>query len=522
MKRINFSEGGKTPHTPFWMPWGAGGCLWRGLAFLALIGLLILLVSLFRSCGDDDRTASLPEEFQTPLEPGQPLVPIDTVGGQDGNIPDPGPDLPGPGDNFLPPFDDDQLIDNPDDGRQYVGNLLNVMLDSEANDDTFRRWAAEFKQNYPGDEYTIKFYDSLTKLLQIQVPAQEAQAVMQQLPEKISDIEFLVFPEGLMGAWGKRPNDPVFKYPQLCWYFAPIQAYDAWDVTFGSPDITVAIVDTFFDLNHDDLNSNRIVKPYSILKRNGNVLPDPAADPAIRNHGTEVAALAVGNGGNGRGSTGIAPKCRLMPVSMGNHLTSMTMLEGLLYSIYQGADVVNISAGAQFSPLIAQLPVNQQINLSRQMMRAEQIVWQYAFDIADKRNVTIVWAAGNSNIFTALDPSKRGQNTVKVSATGPDGHKAVFSDFGNFPQWGINESTVSAPGVSIFGAVPFNSYAQQDGTSFSAPITAGAIALMKSVNPNLTNEQVIEILKSTGRPVPGGNTIGPLLQIRSALDRCRR
>lgn len=495
-----------------------GGCLGRGALFILLLAVLIAMLSFVKRCNRND--GGLPDEF---LHPGDlaELVPVDTVGDwYDNNIQNPGPYLPDPDDNYITPPDPEQIVDDPDDGRQFVGNKLNVMLDSEANDDTFRRWSEEFKQNYPSEDHKITYYDPLTKLLQLTVPPAQAQQVMNELPQKISDIKFLVFPEGLMGSWGK-PDDPVFRHADLAWYFGPVQAYDAWDVTMGSDNVTVAVVDTFFDLNHEDLNSQRIVKPYSIPRRNGDVNPPRGGnlDESVRGHGTLVAALAVGNGGNGRGSCGIAPKCKLMPVSMGSELTSMTMLQGMLYAIYQGADVVNISAGAYFNDMVSRLPVQQQIELARGMGTAEQTVWDYAFNLADARNVTIVWAAGNQNVFTALDPSKRGKNTVRVAATDRQGKKASFSDYGNFPQYHVEECTVAAPGTGIFGPIPFNSYGAMDGTSFSAPITAGAIALLKSKNKNLKNSQIISILRSTGKPVSGNTTIGPLLQIRRALDK---
>lgn len=528
MKKIFFGANGRQPHHPFWNPWGFGGFLWRALCFLLLAGGVVLLVSILPRCGRGGGYASadIPDEFRDRDPIGQ--TPVDTVGDwYDNNIEDPGEFLPTPDDNYLEPLDPGDLVTDPEDGRQYAGNLVNVMLDSESNDETFRTWASSFKRNYPGEGYKINYYDPLTKLLQITVPDGQVNAMVAELPQKITEVKFLPFPEGVMGPSARRPNDPVFDHSRLSWYFAPIEAQSAWDVTMGSPDVTVAIVDTYFDLRHDDLNSGRIVKPFSLTHRNANVAPDGEVNPALpremigptRAHGTFVAAVAVGNGNNGRGSIGIAPKCKLMPVSMGMNLSSMRMLQGMLYAIYQGADVVNISAGMCFGPQAAQLPVDVQIQIASQMCKPEQTVWDYAFNLADKRKVTIVWAAGNENIFTAMDPSKRGPNTIKVSAVGPNLHKASFSSFGNFPSRGIYESTVSAPGQAIFAAVPSNQYAIQDGTSFSAPIVAGAVALMKSKDKNLTNQQIIQILKETGAPVSGCNTIGPLIKIRKALDK---
>ncbi|MCM1475422.1 MAG: S8 family serine peptidase [Muribaculaceae bacterium] len=523
MKRIFFgADGSKPPHQPFWKPWG-GGFFLRALAFLGLTAGVMLLVSILPKCG---RTADgeIPGEFR---DPGSPVatVPVDSIGDYyDNNITDPGEFLPGPGDNYISPVDPGNLITDPEDGSQYASNRLNVMLDSSADDETFRKFAAAFKREYPDAAYKVIYYDPLTKLLQVSVPEGRVEAMIREMPQKISDVQFLPFPEGMMEA-SMTPDDRIFRYPQLAWYFNPIEAREAWDITTGSQDVVVAIVDTFFDLNHEDLNSGRIYRPFSIPKRNGNVLPPFAPgdaqtqQAAILNHGSFVAGVAVGNGNNGRGSTGIAPGCRLMPVSMGMQFTSMTMLQGMLYAIYQGANVVNISAGLSLGQVAQLLPLQTQFQIANNSGKAEQAVWDYAFNLADARKVTIVWAAGNDNVLTTIDPSKRGKNTIKVSAVGPSLQKSPFSSFGNFPSRGIYESTISAPGESILGPIPGGVYNIQQGTSFSAPIVAGAVALMKSKNKNLTNEQIIKILKQTGAPIRGNNTIGPLIKIRSALNQ---
>lgn len=501
---------------PFWKPWGAGGWLLRLLAFLLLLFLLCLLMNLFlnKKQVKEQEEASIPEAILNPTTPDPGRVPLPDDVNFPHDIQNPGRNLPQPGDNNLPPYGDDDIVS--DDGRQIVGDRLNVILNS-ADDDTFNRWADEFKALYPGDEYKVVYYDRLTQLLQIQVPTDEREQIMQALPQQITDIEFLVFPDGLMGDLSYRPNDLVFDYPETSWYFGPIQAYDAWEITKGSPDVVVAIVDSYFDLQHDDLNSDRIVKPYCVPRHNSNVAPAADCDPTSFLHGSMVASQALGNMDNRRGTAGIAPQCKFMPVSLGHMVTSMTVLQGLLYAIYQGASVVNLSVGDSYTEEVAQLSVEDQIELSHHLSLEAQAVWDYVAEMARQRNVTIVWAAGNENLFTALDAGKRGDATIKVSAVDTDLRKADFSNFGNFPQYNIEESTISAPGVNIIGAKPYNEYDIGPGTSFAAPIVTGAVALMKSLDPTLSTAEIIEILRETGKPVAGAPSIGKLLQIKNAL-----
>ena len=121
------------------------------------------------------------------------------------------------------------------------------------------------------------------------------------------------------------------------------------------------------------------------------------------------------------------------------------MLQGLLFAVNHGAQVVNISAGMSFAEEVASWPVERQIEMARRELLAQEDVWKYVFDMCEKYYVTIVWAAGNENVFTALDASKRGDNTIKVSAVDKNFAKADFSNFGNFAERNIFESTVSAP-----------------------------------------------------------------------------
>ena len=252
------------------------------------------------------------------------------------------------------------------------------------------------------------------------------------------------------------------------------------------------------------------------------VAPKSTTPPDYAGHGTLVTAVAVGNGNNGHGSSGIAPKCKFIPVSMGEHLNTITEVEGLLYCMYHGATVINLSCGTSFSEMITQMPLEQQIRFSEQQGTAQEKMWDYVFQLAEKRNVTIVWAAGNENCYGAMDASKRNENTIRVAAVDRNLKKADFSNYGNFSDKNIYESTISAPGVDIWGALPNNSYDAWPGTSFSAPIITGVVALIKSENKDLTTSQIIKILQSTGKPVSGAPEIGKLVQVKDALEKAKK
>ena len=524
MKKILFGRNGTSGHHPFWEPWGCFGCLWRLLLFLFLILAMLFLLSLFRGCRHS--RVDLPDEFtqpeQTYIQPRQDNLPpvsenndwIRPIeGGEEVG-------LPSPEENQIPPINQDEVIPNPDnDGAtEIVPNLLYVIFNSDANDETFKTFAQKFTSLYPKPQHKIEFYNTNSKTAVLSVPQEKRAEICQQLPQQIQEVQFLVVPVEVMtqGA-AVTPNDPVFKYPELSWYFAPIQAQEAWGITQGSPDIIVGIVDSYMDLTHEELAGDRVLYPFSIPKQNADVSPRNGAPMDYAGHGSLVTAVAVGNANNQKGSTGIAPNCKFIPVSMGEQISTITMVEGLLYCIYHGATVINLSCGTHFTEQAKQLPLDQQIAVAEQTGQPQEQMWAYVFNLAEQRHVTIVWAAGNDNVYAAMDNSKRNASTIRVSAVDRQLRKADFSNFGNFPDRGLAASTISAPGVDIFGALPGNAYDCWPGTSFSAPIITGVVALMKSLKPDLTNEQIIKILQDTGKPVAGAPEIGKLVQIKDAL-----
>lgn len=495
MRRIHFDGNGPVWwHYPFWKPWGCLGCLGRLLLFLILFFIFLFLLSQFRSCSSESGRGG--------DAPGEDVV------------------VEQPAEGRMPPINDEDIIE--EDGRQVVSNRLNVLFQAEVGESDINRWSERFKELYPGDEYQILFCDINTKLMALRVPAERRRELITELPQQIPDILFLVFEEGVMDM-GYQPNDTALRDAAKSWHLSAVKAYDAWDLTKGDEDVIVAVVDSYFDLDSPEFQSTTVVRPYNVWDGSDNVaVPDtfnPGNPDPVLCHGTMVAALALGAMDNNHGSAGIAPKCSFMPVSLGARFGCLAMLQGLLFAVNHGAQVVNISAGMSFAEEVASWPVERQIEMARRELLAQEDVWKYVFDMCEKYYVTIVWAAGNENVFTALDASKRGDNTIKVSAVDKNLAKADFSNFGNFAERNIFESTVSAPGTKVFGEVPGGGEMAVDGTSFSAPIVAGAVGLMKSLDISLSTAEISTILRETGRPVAARSTIGPVIQLRQALDR---
>jgi subtilisin family serine protease len=386
---------------------------------------------------------------------------------------------------------------------KIVTNRLNVLIERDTG---IAAVVAAFKQAYPSDDYQVVYYDTLIRRLQIKVPVASREIVRTELPEKLKDFKAFVWDETLFE--NLKLNDPALKDRNKSWYINACQVPQAWEITLGSKHVVVAIIDEGFDLQHPEF-SGKIVKPYNVWTKNNAVFP------SAKKHGTCVAGIVLANGNNGKGISGVAPNCSFMPVQVADAqgiMTVTSVVDGVLYAIYSGADVVNIALGMSFTKKVAQWPLSAQIALIRSRYREEERLWKEVFRIAEAHNTTIVVAAGNENILAGVDPLHRSPQAIIVSAvkkTTMQYSKSRFSNFGNY-------STLSAPGVNVFSTCGSNGYAYFNGTSASAAIVTGSAALLKSVNKRLTTSEIKNILITTGIHIPGG--IGNMVQTGKAVQ----
>jgi subtilisin family serine protease len=410
----------------------------------------------------------------------------------------------------LPPVDPGDVDYDDDSVSQVVTNRLNILLES----DNIEGFASDFKKAYPGDKYRIIYFDTIVRRLQIQIPKEEKSRIREELPQKLSQYSFVIYDESMFEG-GYRPSDPAMNDRVKNWYLEAIKAPKAWDVTLGDPNVIVAIIDDGFDISHPEL-SKRVYLPYNAMSRDRTLFPLPHLDSngEMADHGTHTSGTAVGEANNGAGLTGVAPGCKYMPVQAGDRngqMSTTSIMDALLYAIYNKADVVNMSLGLSLNePLVALLPENVQRMMSENMFREEERVWNEIYKIAAKYNTVIVQAAGNDNVLTAIDPMKRGNYCIHVSAVGVDLARAKFSNWGE-------RSTVSAPGVEIFSSVLNNCYVSMDGTSMAAPIVTGAVALIRSVDKTMSPQNVASLLQKTGIPVSSSRKVGNLIQLDKAL-----
>ena len=473
------------------------GCLKWLLWALLIIFLLWLFSFLFRGCGGNTFGIGGRNPGSAVVRP----VPIATIEGHDGIIRDDNgkvahiidsegrlPD----GDRIVAPIVDIESGETPpvvveNEGfPEVIANRLNIYFENEDAD--MDQWANDFKSVYPSDDYKVIGFDENVRLIQIQIPEQERGQVRDNLNAQIPNHDFFVVDEyviTLRGLFSTYANSS-----SKGWHLESINLKSAWTITQGSPDIVIAIVDDGIDYDHK-IFDDRIHKSYNVFTGNNSLSKGGG-------HGTHIAAIAAGNADYyDKGVAGIAPESKIMPVQVFDNgmCTFSSIASGIMYAIHNGADIVNISIGPNFTGLDQLLTISEQEEVAQTFFKNEEKVFRHIINTANKKNVFLVFAAGNDNILASVLPECRmDDKTFNVAAVDS---KYTASGFTNY-HTGTN---ISAPGVDIYSAFTNNSFRSLDGTSMAAPIVSGTLALMKSLDSTITVDKAIDVFQKTGKPI---------------------
>jgi subtilisin family serine protease len=377
------------------------------------------------------------------------------------------------------PIDTTKIEIDTINNRKIISNVVNIALKQQ--NASIAKFAFDFKAVYTSDDYKIVYIDSTINRVQIQLPEKERIQFKTEIKAKLKDYKLLVWDETLF-AVSKTFNDPFLADKKASWYIKDINIENAWKTTTGNKNIVIAVIDNGFDLNHPELK-NKAIKPYNVITKNKDVAPSQV------NHGTHVASTIVSKGNNNEGIVGICPDCSFMPIKVedaNGQMSNSYIIDAILYAIKNKADVINLSLGMQI-PLGISIPLEEQKKLIQSTAKDEEEFWNDLFNYANEQNIICILAAGNSNVYTGIDPFQRSKNTIKVGAIDQNNTKATFSNFGDF-------TTIYAPGTNIIGAKPGNDYEFLQGTSMAAPIISGVIGLLKSKNKNCTIKDVFTFL----------------------------
>ena len=348
------------------------------------------------------------------------------------------------------------------------------------------------------------------------------------------DVEYAALNYFVSGC--KIPNDSLYSiqwplnnigqvYPESGKYNTPpgtpnadIDAPEAWEITTGSDEVIVAVIDTGVDYTHRDISANMWVNSGEIP---GNGLDDddngyiddiygydfynddndPLDDDG---HGTHCAGIIAAAGNNGFDIAGVCWNAKIMAVKFLGVDTVGSVsdaVEALHYAVENGADVVSNSWGERVG--CGGIP------------QALKDVINYAYS----QGVIAVAGAGNGYSEERYYPACL-EHVIAVAATNSNDEKAPFSTYGSWVE-------IAAPGVDILSLLaggttkgtPYDEYTTiMSGTSMACPHISGACALMLSVYPSLEIDEVNDILIRTADPIAPEICVSGRLNLSKALQ----
>lgn len=283
------------------------------------------------------------------------------------------------------------------------------------------------------------------------------------------------------------PNDPNYNITYQ-WGLMKINAAQAWDISTGSPNAVVAIVDNAFDVNHPEVSimvynnvgespTNQIDddwngyvddrKGFDVADMDNNLI----GPSNTWNHGTHNFGVIAARTNNNGGIASIGYGIRVIPVKATKNTSSPNAIthgyEGIVYAVIAGARVINCPWGSTLNSVTAQNIIN----------------W------AKSKNVLIIAAAGNANTSNNFYPAAY-TGVLGVGSTAASDKKSSFSNFGSYID-------VMAPGSDIYSCVPTNQYTFMSGTSQASALVTGLAGLMLSLNTNMPVSELENCIKGS-------------------------
>lgn len=266
---------------------------------------------------------------------------------------------------------------------------------------------------------------------------------------------------------------PVSAAPANQWGLNAINIDTAWAITEGSPNVTIAAIDSGIDAAHPAFQG-QIVPGWNFITNT-----DDTRD--LANHGTGVAGVAVGRDAND-GFRGVAPGVRIMPLVVADDFSHPEQVVAAIdRAIAHRVDVINLSLGS---------PDRAWGNLVRP-----------AVSRANDAGIPIVAAAGNMGRDIDLTPDYPSSFSIELPNVIPVAGIGEARGWAPLSNHGLRTVTIAAPGDDIRAPTIYGGeYNSKIGTSFAAPFVTGTVALMKSVNPSLNPGQIRDILTRTVTP----------------------
>ena len=299
------------------------------------------------------------------------------------------------------------------------------------------------------------------------------------------------------------PNDPAYAFQ---WHYPAINMPQAWDLTKGSVDVVVAVIDTGV-VAHPELD---LLPGYDFVSDLTNAAdgdgPDDDAtdtgpDQATGYHGTHVAGTIGAKTDDDTGIASVAWTVKILPVRVLG---------------VQGGSTADIDDGILWAAGLHETIPNPNpadvLNLSLGGTGICSSVAQETYDKVIAAGKIVVVAAGNSNENAGFVTPANCNNVITVGATDFATNRAFYSNFGDSVDVMApgGDTTVNLNKDKYFDGVLSLGFDEDSskfiskfnqGTSMATPHVAGVAALMKSLDADITQAEVRTALTSTARPL---------------------
>ena len=310
-----------------------------------------------------------------------------------------------------------------------------------------------------------------------------------------------------------EPNDTYYQNGKQA-VLDLIGAKKLWNFDIDCSDVTVGVMDSGIQTNHEDLIDNIWVNTGEIvgdgIDNDGNGYIDDIygwncgdsnGDVSyVSNHGVHVAGIVSAVTDNSKGVASVARNAKIASIKIFNSSGKSTLsyiIEGINYAKKNDINIINCSfGGAGWG--------STSVSIVKSAIEAVP-------------DIFFVIAAGNiatstpqpDNDQTAVYPSqltKDLDNVISVANT------TSSDELSSTSHYGATSVDIAAPGTGIYSTIPTSSYGTMSGTSMATPMVASAVAVMRAVNPNISAKEIKETLCSssdklsalTGKVISGG------------------
>ena len=309
-----------------------------------------------------------------------------------------------------------------------------------------------------------------------------------------------------------EPNDTYYQNGKQA-VLDLIGAKKLWDFDIDCSDVTVGVMDSGIQTNHEDLIDNIWVNTREIvgdgIDNDGNGYIDDIygwncgdsnGDVSyVSNHGVHVAGIVSAVTDNSKGVASVARNAKIASIKIFNSSGKSTLsyiIEGINYAKKNDINIINCSFGGTGWGSTSMSIVKSAIEAVP--------------------NMFFVIAAGNTTSFSEADNDKVAvypsqltkdlDNVISVANT------TSSDELSSTSHYGATSVDIAAPGTVIYSTIPTSSYGTMSGTSMATPMVASAVAVMRAVNPNISAKEIKETLCSssdklsalTGKVISGG------------------